>query len=139
MKKFIKNFKIIRRLYDAYIASRYFNNKYIKIIKWMFNSNEDTNYTYDLEEKNLDELYKLLENIFEINYSKIKDYSEELLNNSLIKDYLKNKIETSDFKKFADTEIKYSRRIGWYIIARIIKPKLIIETGVDKGMGSYFV
>lgn len=139
MKKFIRNFKIIRRLYDAYVASRYFNNKYVKIITWMFNSNEDTNYTYDLEEKNLDELYKLLENIFEINYSKIKDYSEELLNNSLIKDYLKNKIETSDFKKFADTEIKYSRRIGWYIIARIIKPKLIIETGVDKGMGSYFV
>jgi predicted O-methyltransferase YrrM len=136
MKKFLKNFKIIRRLYDAYIASRYFNNKYIKIIKWMFNSNEDTNYTYDLEEKNLDELYKLLENIFEINYSKIKDYSEELINNSKFKDYLKNKIETSDFKKFADTEIKYSRRIGWYVIARIIKPKLIIETGVDKGMGS---
>ena len=27
----------------------------------MFNSNEGTNYTYDLEEKNLDELYKLLE------------------------------------------------------------------------------
>ena len=136
MKKLIKNFKIIRRLYDAYIASRYFNNKYFKIITWMFNSNEGTNYTYDLEEKNLDELYKLLENIFEINYSKIKGYSEELINNSKIKDYLKNKIETSNFKNFADTEIKYSRRIGWYIIARIIKPKLIIETGVDKGMGS---
>jgi len=89
----------------------------------MFNSNEDTNYTYDPEEKNLDELYKLLENMFEINYSKIKDY-------------LKNKIETSNFKNFADTEINYSRRIGWCIIARIIKPKLIIETGVDKGMGS---
>ena len=57
MKKLIKNFKIIRRLYDAYIASRYFNNKYVKIITWMFNSNEDTNYTYDLEEKNLDELW----------------------------------------------------------------------------------
>ena len=55
LKKFIKTFKIIRRLYDAYIASRYFNIKYVKIIKWMLNSNEDTNYTYDLEEKNLEE------------------------------------------------------------------------------------
>ena len=54
--------------------------------------------------------HKLLENMFEINYSKIKDY-------------LKNKIETSNFKNFADTEINYSRRIGWCIIARIIKPK----------------
>ena len=118
MKKFIKNFKIIRRPYDAYMASRYFNNKYVEIIKWMFNSNEDTNYTYDPEEKNLDELYKLFENIFEINYSKIKDY-------------LKNKIETSNFKNFADTEIKYSRKIGWYIIARIIKPKNHWYPGID--------
>ena len=136
LKKFIKTFKIIRRLYDAYIASRYFNIKYVKIIKWMLNSNEDTNYTYDLEEKNLDELYKLLEHIFDVDFIKIKGYSEELLQNDELKTYLIKKIESSNFKNFADTEIKYSRRIGWYIIARIIKPKLIIETGVDKGMGS---
>ena len=136
MKKLIKNFKIIRRIYDAYIASRYFNNKYVQIIKWIFNSNEDTNYTYDLEEQNLDELYKLLEYIFDINYFKIKSYSEELLKNESLKSYLIHKIKSSNFKNFADTEIKYSRRIGWYIIARIIKPKTIIETGVDKGMGS---
>lgn len=136
MKEIIKKFKIIRRLYDAYIASKYFNIKYFKIIKWMLNSNEDTNYTYDLEEKNLDELYKLLEHIFDVDFIKIKGYSEELLQNDELKKYLIKKIESSNFKNFADTEIKYSRRIGWYIIARIIKPKLIIETGVDKGMGS---
>jgi hypothetical protein len=102
----------------------------------MLNSNEDTNYTYDLEEKNLDELYKLLEHIFDVDFIKIKGYSEELLQNDDLKTYLIKKIESSNFKNFADTEIKYSRRIGWYIIARIIKPKLIIETGVDKGMGS---
>ncbi len=136
MKEILKNIKLLRRLYDAYIASSYFNNKYVQIIKWIFNSNEDTNYTYDLEEQNLDELYKLLEYIFDINYLKIKSYSEELLKNESLKNYLIHKIKSSNFKNFADTEIKYSRRIGWYIIARIIKPKTIIETGVDKGMGS---
>ena len=81
MKEIIKKFKIIRRLYDAYMASRYFNNKYIEIIKWMFNSNENTNYTYDLDEQNLHELYKLLEHIFEVDFIIIKGYSEELLKN----------------------------------------------------------
>jgi hypothetical protein len=136
MKEIIKNFKIIRRLYDAYVASRYFNNKYVEIIKWMFNSNENTNYTYDLDEQNLNELYKLLEHIFDVDFIKIKSFSEELLKNDTLKKYLKSKIESSNFKNFADNDIKYSRRLGWYIIARIIKPKLIIETGVDKGMGS---
>ena len=136
IKKILEKSKITRRFYDAYIASRYFNYKYVEIIKWMFNSNENTNYTYDLTVQNLDELYKLLESIFNIKYSQVEKYSNELLSNEKLKIYLSTKIESSNLKKFADKEIKFSRRIGWYIIARIIKPKLIIETGVDKGMGS---
>ena len=117
-------------------ATKYFNKKYFQILRWTLNSREDTNYTYDLTDQNLDELYKLLESIFNIDYSQVKKYSNELLNNEILKTYLSTKIKSSNFKKFADKEIKFSRRIGWYIIARIIKPKLIIETGVDKGMGS---
>ncbi len=41
-------------------------------------------------------------------------------------------------KKISDADLnaKYGRRIGWYAIARAIKPKVIVETGVDKGLGS---
>ena len=66
----------------------------------------------------------------------MKKFLKKILLIRRIKDYLKNKIEASDFKNFADNEIKFSRRLGWYIIARIIKPQTIIETGVDKGMGA---
>ena len=31
---------------------------------------------------------------------------------------------------------RYGRRIGWYAFVRICKPKIVIETGVDKGLGS---
>ena len=136
MKKFFKKILLIRRIKDGIYATKYFNKKYIEILKWVINSKEDTNYTYDLTDQNLDELFKLLEIIFNINYSEIQKYSDELLGNEILKTYLSTKIKTSSFKNFADKEIKFSRRIGWYIIARIIKPKLIIETGVDKGMGS---
>ncbi|MEI1305755.1 class I SAM-dependent methyltransferase [Rhizobium aouanii] len=35
-----------------------------------------------------------------------------------------------------DIEIAYGRRLGWYAIARVKKPKVLIETGVDHGVGS---
>ena len=136
MKKLLKKIFILRRIKDGLYATKYFNKKYFQILRWTLNSREDTNYTYDLTDQNLDELYKLLESIFNINYSQAEKYSNELLNNVILKTYLSTKIKSSNFKRFADKEIKFSRRIGWYIIARIIKPKLIIETGVDKGMGS---
>ena len=108
---FLKKILILRRIKDGVFATRYFNKKYLLILKWMFTSKEDTNFTFDLEDKNLNELYKLLESVFDKNFAEIKKYSEELLNNSEIKTYLSNKIKSSDFKNFADCHIMFSRRI----------------------------
>jgi predicted O-methyltransferase YrrM len=36
----------------------------------------------------------------------------------------------------SDDAPKYGRRVAWYAIVRIMKPKVIVETGIDKGLGS---
>jgi predicted O-methyltransferase YrrM len=36
----------------------------------------------------------------------------------------------------ADEEAQFGRRIGWYALVRAVKPRLLVETGVDKGLGS---
>lgn len=33
----------------------------------------------------------------------------------------------------ADTMPKYGRRIGWYAVARAIKPRVVVETGFING------
>ena len=35
-----------------------------------------------------------------------------------------------------DIQIEYGRRLGWYAFTRVLKPKVVIETGVDHGVGS---
>lgn len=137
MKKLLKQIKPIRRLYDGFIASTYFNHKYIKIIKWMLMSNEDTNYTYDLTQKNLDELIKTIEIVFpEYPHKQISKLINEIIEDDKLKEQLQARISTSSFRAFADKKIKFSRRLGWYVVVKILKPKIIIETGVDKGMGA---
>src|SRR6185369_8163033 len=37
---------------------------------------------------------------------------------------------------FADPVAHYSRRLGWYALVRAIKPKIVVETGVDQGLGA---
>jgi predicted O-methyltransferase YrrM len=32
--------------------------------------------------------------------------------------------------------VAYGRRLGWYAVVRAIKPKVVMETGVDQGLGS---
>jgi predicted O-methyltransferase YrrM len=36
----------------------------------------------------------------------------------------------------ADKEARYGRRVGWYALTRVLKPRIIVETGVDKGLGA---
>ena len=36
----------------------------------------------------------------------------------------------------ADKTAYFARRVGWYALARALRPKTIIETGVDKGLGA---
>ncbi len=39
----------------------------------------------------------------------------------------------------ADTHAKYGRRIGWYALVRALKPKNVVETGTDKGLGTLVI
>jgi hypothetical protein len=45
-------------------------------------------------------------------------------------------IDSNDYRHIADRQVRLGRRIGWYAFARALKPKVVIETGVDKGLGS---
>ena len=36
----------------------------------------------------------------------------------------------------SDVEPRYGRRLGWYALVRATKPKVIVETGIDRGLGT---
>ena len=53
-------------------ATRYFNKKYFQILKWTFSSREETNFTYDLTDKNNLELLKIIESFVEVPIEKLQ-------------------------------------------------------------------
>ena len=108
-------------------------------IKWLFQSNETTNFTYDLEELNRKYLINFVANVTDVSYDSAKRYIEELENDLELKNHLESMIKVSWENYKADEVVKYGRRLGWYAIIRIKKPKVVIETGIDKGMGSCII
>jgi len=122
-----------RRLFRA---SSYYNGRYFQILKWGFSSNEFTNFTYFITEENLITLAQTVAFVTKKEYSEILGYIREIESDQVLKDHILLTTSNSSEKVFADKEIRFGRRLGWYAIARAIKPKIIIETGVDKGLGS---
>ena len=134
--RFLKSiwiFSFLRRIFNA---SKYFNGKYVQILKWGISSREFTNYTYDLTKGNMDYLAHTLAVITKSPYEKVHAYFEELRLDKELSDTILQAIAHSKEKRFADKQISFGRRYGWYALARILKPEIIIETGVDKGLGS---
>lgn len=61
---------------------------------------------------------------------------QELENDADLRQHIQRILKKSNEGRFADLDVKYGRRLGWYAIVRAIKPQTIVETGVDKGLGS---
>jgi Methyltransferase domain len=117
-------------------ATSYFNSKYGQILSWGFQSNEDTNYTYHLTESNKDYLTQLLAHMLQSDYVTIRGYITEIENDQVLRQHIQKGITQSGLAQFADQDIRYGKRLGWYALVRALKPKIVVETGVDKGLGS---
>ncbi len=134
--KFLKKIKLLYNLRRFVYASNYFNNKYFQILKWTFTSNEDTNYTYRLTPDNQEYLAKIISYITQTKYEQIKGYLNELESDNKLIDHIQTQTKKSKLSRYADLDVRFGKRAGWYAFARALKPKLIVETGVDKGLGS---
>lgn len=123
----------IRRIF---FASTYFNKRYFQIFKWGISSREDTNFTYDLTDTNIKYLAHTISVATKKEYSEIMQYITEIQLDKELEETILNAIEGSSEKSFSDKKIRYGKRMGWYAFVRAMKPKVVIETGVDKGLGS---
>ncbi len=136
LKRKLKRIWLLNFFRRIYFATKYFNYKYIQILKWGINSKQDTNFTYDITEENVMYLAFLVSLVTNKDYKTIIDYINEAKNDIELKNQIIKQIKNSPLGKFEDNKIYYGRRLGWYAFVRAMKPKVVVETGIDKGLGS---
>jgi Methyltransferase domain len=117
-------------------AMSYYNKKYVQILKWGIRSRETANYTYDLTEGNLLFLAETISVVTRVDSTTILNYINEARNNEELKQHIINATLKSPQKEYADLRVAFGKRVGSYAFARTLKPKIIVESGVDKGLGS---
>lgn len=140
MIKFLLNFPLLGKVLlipPRIIGSgSYIFNLIANYIVWIFRSNETTNFTYDLKEINLLYLSDFVATVTGRTTNEIDGYIKEIMTDADLFNHLVKVYAESDQKYKIDRLPKYSKRIGWYAIVRAVKPAIVIETGIDKGLGS---
>lgn len=120
------------RVYEAFMANKTLTREFLH---WVVSRRECTNYTYDLTAASIAYLTSFVAVTAGIERSVAEKYIQELEEDRALRSHLQESIRTHR-SSIADTDIFYGRRLGWYAFVRAKKPRTVIETGIDQGMGS---
>lgn len=104
--------------------------------RWLFTSREHHNYTYDLTRLSREHLAWYVSAVCDTDVKQIRAYLDEIESDTALRRHIETSTAASARRGLADRQVRYGRRIGWYAIVRARKPRHVVETGVDKGLGS---
>lgn len=104
--------------------------------RWLFTSREHHNYTYDLTALSREHLAWFVSVVCEVPVKQVRAYFAELETDDALRRHIEQATAASARRGLADRRVRYARRIGWYALVRASRPKHVVETGVDKGLGT---
>ena len=120
----------------ALIGLRYFRRPLRNLARWLITSRERTNFTYALEAKNQRYLASMVASVAGLSFDVANGYLREIESDHALRQHVLEATARSDRTWDADRRVEFGRRVGWYALARAHKPRIIVETGVDKGLGA---
>jgi predicted O-methyltransferase YrrM len=118
------------------IAAPHGLRQFASIFRWAFQSKEYYNYTYDLTPLNREYLASFVAVVAGATLSMVRQFVQELDNDEPLRSALRNTTLRSPDRHNADLEPRYGRRLGWYALVRATKPRVVLETGIDRGLGT---
>ncbi|MGP7997908.1 MAG: class I SAM-dependent methyltransferase [Streptosporangiaceae bacterium] len=114
--------------YDARIVGQSLN--------WLVRSRETTNYTYDLESLNRDQLCWFVAAVTGAGIGPVREWAAELEHDRDLIEHLTRRLASNPRRRICAQEPHWARRFGWYAIVRAAQPDVVVETGTHLGLGS---
>lgn len=137
IKKNFRSIKAYRFLSRLKYALSYYLKPLAQIVRWANKDTEDHNFLYRITNLNTLYLVHFIASTFSISLEKSQFYIDEILKDEEFTSDLKSQMRLLTGKK--DVFPFLGRRIGWYAVVRILKPKVIFESGVFEGLGAAVV
>ncbi|RZU73760.1 putative O-methyltransferase YrrM [Micromonospora kangleipakensis] len=104
--------------------------------RWLVTSREHHNYTYELTKLSRHHLAWFVSVVCDVPVKQVRAYLNEIETDEELRGHIERATAAASRRGLADKHVRYARRIGWYAIVRARKPAHVVETGVDKGLGS---
>jgi methyltransferase family protein len=114
--------------YDAHVIGR--------SVDWLVHGRETTNFTYDLEALNRDQLCWFVSAVTGAKIGQVRAWMQELDDDKHLAGQMIQQLSSNPRRGVCAKEAHWARRYGWYALVRAAQPELIVETGTHLGLGS---
>lgn len=104
--------------------------------RWLRTSREHTNLTYDLTELNQEHLAWWVAAVTGCSADQARDWMREVQEDEQLAEHVRRMRGAAGRRGLSDPGLKLGRRLGWYAVARALRPQHVMETGTDKGLGA---
>jgi hypothetical protein len=118
------------------VAGPYACRQLGQMLRWTFSSKEYYNHSYHLTRLNRNYLASYISVVSGQPLPEVDKYITELETDTAFRNTLEQLTLNSPARHSCDTEPRYGRRLGWYALIRATKPSVVVETGVDRGLGT---
>ena len=129
----------LTRLTRLWGCINHFKGPWRQIPIWLFKSRERTNFTYDYTELGNTAAIEFVSLVTRVEPARIADFANELTADIELKQWLSERVALSPYRYSADTEIRFGRRFLYYLFVRALKPRVVVEAGTDKGLGTCLI
>ena len=126
----------VRAPYRLRLGLGYFRGPLSALVGWLFTSREIDNYTYDLTPRNKAYLASFVSLVAGVDVAVAARYIAEHDVDEELREHVCRLTALSPRRDMADPVPRFARRVGWYAMVRAKKPRVVVETGVDKGLGT---
>lgn len=118
------------------LALSYFEPRLSDVFQWLFRSTEISNFTYPISDSNRAYLAAMLSIVTGLSQERIEGYMSELVNDNALRQHVSALAFSGQVYMGIDPSFDFGRRLGWYACVRALKPRVVVETGVEQGFGS---
>ena len=119
------------------VALSYVTQPALNCAKWLVQSRESTNFTYDVTPQCRDHLIWWVCAVTSKEYVEIEAYFREIETDAeLAKHIATTTSNTPALRSVYDGKPRFGRRVAWYALVRALRPQHVVETGTDVGLGS---
>ncbi|GEO80537.1 class I SAM-dependent methyltransferase [Pararhodospirillum oryzae] len=115
-------------------ALGYYDARLTNLFRWAAGSAEGDNFTYALTPRNKRHLAAFVALVTRRPAPEIEGYLDEIENDQALRTHFQTVLKGRQGPM--DQGFHPGRRMGWYAVARALKPRVVIETGVHTGHGS---